>query len=328
MPSVSSGPKIFAVAAAVVLAAGFWFAGVRTPRPISASVIRVVALSSSGRWIAAGTSQGAVYACGLAELNNCRAFEVEGRLNDLRFSESDEMVIADRNLRVANPAVGQARRVRGDGANYGAVRISPGRRSILTIDGKGAIETIDLDTGRSSPAYCCSSIWGEVEFIDRGRRAVWAGHWPGMWDFAAGKLVGRFTAQREVMTFGPIEVDAEGRLAYMGSQDGHVYQWNTEGRELLAKSPPLPGYVRTVKMLGGTGWIAYASQPGAVHLWNPKNGEHRVVRAARTASNIQFDRQRGLAVFGAESGALEFWDLHNERLMESSPSFTTGAGQR
>jgi WD40 repeat protein len=207
--------------------------------------------------------------------------------------------------------------VRNDAANYGSVRFIPGERRILTIDGKGAVLTVDVDTGRATPAYCCSSIWGDVELFDQGRQAVWAGHWPGIWDFPANRLVGRLTAQREFMTFGPIAIDAAEEQVFLGSQDGHVYRWSLKTRELLSKSSPLPDYVMTVSVLGTSGWIAYASRPGVVRLWNPRAGAHRIVPAARASSNIAFDQRRGLSAFGTELGTIEYWDLPNGRLVDT-----------
>lgn len=280
-------------------------------------MIRVLALSPSGSGFAAGTTQGTIHVCE----TGCRNFEADGSLNDLRFSEEGELVIADGNIRLVKPGTALPSLVRGDRANYGSARFEAGRRRILTINGKGAILAVDLDTGYASSVFCCSSIWGDVEFLDHGRRAIWAGHWPGIWDFAENKLAGRFIAQREFMTFGPIALDSVGGLVYMGSQDGRVYRWDAESRQLLSKSMPLAGYVMTVSVLGASGWIAYASQPGIVHLWNPKAGLHRIVDAARPTSNVVFDQQRGLAAFGTESGGIEFWDLQEGRLVDRKPVF-------
>ena len=119
------------------------------------------------------------------------------------------------------------------------------------------------------------------------------------------------------MTFGPVAIDAKDGLVYMGSQDGHVYQWDLASRKLLSKSAPLSGYVMTISVLDTSGWVAYASQPGVIHLWNPKTGSNRVVQSARASSNIVFDQHRGLAAFGTESGTIEFWDLPQERLVET-----------
>ncbi|MDX1980384.1 MAG: hypothetical protein SFV51_08950 [Bryobacteraceae bacterium] len=317
MPSAISGPRLFAAAAALVLAVVVWAAVVNSTPTARSPAIRVLAIGPSGRGLAAGTSDGFIFFCDSVNLKNCRTFEADGSLNDMRFSHSGELVIADRNIRLTKPDQDTPTLIRGDGANYGAVRFVSGRRSILTIDGKGNVMTVDLDTGRASLAYCCSSIWGDVEFSDQGNRAIWAGHWPGIWDLPSGRLVGRLTLHRESMTFGPIAIDRPNGLVYMGSQDGQVYRWNIESRQLLSKSPPLPGYVMTISVLGKSGWIAYASQPGVVHLWNPHAGVHQVVAAARASSNIAYDQQRDLAALGTGSGAIEFWDLPRERLVET-----------
>ncbi|MBM3765156.1 MAG: hypothetical protein FJW32_07165 [Acidobacteria bacterium] len=238
-------------------------------------------------------------------------------MNDLRFSDDGGLAIADRNIRLSKLDGSPPALVRNDDANYGSVRFEPGGRRLLTIDGKGTVLTVDLDTRHASRVYCCSSIWGDVEFIDQGRQAAWAGHWPAIWDLAAGRLIGRLTAQRETMTFGPIATDPAGEFLFMGSQDGRVYRWSVASRQLLSKSNPLTNYVMTISVLGASGWVAYASRPGAVHLWNPQAGLHRIVPAARASSNIVFSSRRGLAAFGTEAGTLEFWDLIRERLVET-----------
>lgn len=315
-----SGPILFAAAAAALLAAVLVVLLVKTPRPPNTRTVRVLALGTSGRWLAAGTSEGEIYACESTDQSRrCLTFRAEGNLNDMRFSERNELFIADKNIRLVDLDGGQpVRQVRSDGANYGAVRFGFESRTILTIDGHGAVMTIDLNTGDASPLYCCSSIWGDVDFTDQGRRVIWAGHWPGVWDLRKGKLAGRFTTQREFMAFGPIAIDPTDGLAYMGSQDGRVYQWKLGSHELLSKSAPLSEYVMTIAVLGTSGWIAYAAQPGVVHLWHPKTGATRVVRTARSASNIVFDRMRGLAGFGTESGAIEFWDLLQGRMLDTT----------
>jgi hypothetical protein len=74
------------------------------------------------------------------------------------------------------------------------------------------------------------------------------------------------------MTFDPIADNAHGEV-FLGSQDGQVHQWEMRTRKLLRKSPLLSGYVRTIAILGDSGWVAYAA-----------TGMSRVVSAARTAT--------------------------------------------
>jgi WD40 repeat protein len=268
-------------------------------------------------------SDGRIHLCASTDWTNCRSLTADGNLNDMRFSESGELAISDKNLRLIKLDKGSPQLIRNDAANYGTVRFDPRQRRILTIDGKGTVKAVDLETGDASTVYCCSTIWGEVDFIDSGNRVVWAGHWPGIWDLAAHKLVGNLTAQREEMTFGPIAINSAKTELYMGSQDGRVYRWSLLTRELLSKSTSLSGYVMTISVLGASGWIAYASQPGIVHLWNPETGAHRIVENAHATSNIVFDSKRGLTAFGTKSGAIEFWDLPQQRLVESKRFFNS-----
>ncbi len=315
--SLGSGPRLFSAVAAIAILLLLLAVSMMTPQPRIAIAVRVLAISPAGLGLAVGMSDGTIYECASQDLTDCRSLDAKGRLNDLRYSDFGELAIADQNIRLIELHGSPAKLIRSDGANYGTVRFESGRRRILTINGKGKVLNVDLESGNTSTVFCCSTIWGEVDFIDGGDKAVWAGHWPGIWHVSEDKLLGRLTAQREEMTFGPIAMDLEERLLYMGSQDGRLYQWSIDSRELLAKSTLLSGYVMTVSILGTSGWVAYASQPGIVRLWNPKANVHRIVEPARGASNIVFDQRRGLAVFGTESGAIEFWDLPNERLVET-----------
>ena len=93
--------------------------------------------------------------------------------------------------------------VRNDHANYGAVRFSSDGRSLLTINGVGAILTIDLATG-SCPARpllqlnLATSISLQMAIASSG-----LGTGPGFSDLRSGALAGRLTENRQVMTFWP-----------------------------------------------------------------------------------------------------------------------------
>ena len=116
------------------------------------------------------------------------------------------------------------------------------------------------------------------------------------------------------MTFGPVGIDD---AIYMGSQDGRVHRWDLESRRAAGKSPPLVGYVRSLVLLGASGWVAYAATGGPVHLWNPVTGEARVIEAARATSNLVFDAVGDRVVFGTAAGTVEFWDLLQGRLLST-----------
>lgn len=283
--------------------------------------VRAVALSADSRWLASGSADGIVRVFDLRDRAvPARALEFPGNLNDLRFSsDSDSLAVANRNISiVAITGGGGVRVLRDDEANYGAVRFSPDGRSMLTINGKGAVQIIDRATASVRTVYCCSSIWGDVDFSADGKRIVWAGHWPGVWDLRSASLVGRLTASREEMTFGPVGMDD---AIYMGSQDGRVHRWDLATRRAMGKSPPLVGYVRSLALLGASGWVAYAATGGPVHVWNPATGEARVVGAARATSNLVFDGFGNRVAFGTAAGNVEFWDLVQGRLLAMVPGY-------
>jgi WD40 repeat protein len=317
------GPKALAAASAVLLAAVVGVFVSMSPHQEASRKIRVLALSSSGRWMAGGTPKGSIYIWDLQQSTSAaKIVESTGTLNDLRFSRDGEyLAIANKNIvLVPLSSGGEPRVVRADKANYGSVRFSSGSRSLLTINGQGSVILINLSTGLVSPVYCCSSIWGDVDFSPDETQLLWAGHWPGVWDLRSGALIGRLTKSREFMTFGPIATDPKQKLIYMGSQDGRVYEWSLETRKPLGKSPPQSGYVYTIAVLGTSGWVAYAAEDGPVHLWHPRTGANRIVQAARTTSNLVFDESRNQTTLGTESGYVEFWDLVAGRLLSTRPA--------
>ncbi len=118
------------------------------------------------------------------------------------------------------------------------------------------------------------------------------------------------------MTFGPVGI---GDAIYMGSQDRRVHRWDLESRRAMGKSPPLVGYVRSMVLLGESGWVAYSATGGSIHLWNPATGEGRIVGAARATSNLVFDAVGDRVAFGTAAGTVEFWDLLHGRLLATAP---------
>src|SRR5260370_27733990 len=122
-------------------------------------------------------------------------------------------------------------------------------------------------------------------------------------------MITRLTKTTELLTFGPIVIDAARSLVYMGNQDGRVHVWDLHTRRLRLSSPPQPGYVSTITVVGQTGWIAYAAFGDGVRIWNPETGENRLVGAARPTSNLLFDTASHLTVFGTDAGRVEFLDF-------------------
>ncbi len=322
MPLPTPRPKLLTFAAAAGLIVILWGLAKSTPKRVELPSIRVLAISDTGQWMASGTSNGQIHLCDIRNrIPVCQTFQSIGTLNDLRFSPDDSLLaIADRNIRLiplAHPD--KPLTVQNDTENYGSVRFSSDGHFILTINGKGAIMTVELHNGKATHRFCCSSIWGDVEFITDSQ-VLWAGHWPGVWDLRSGGLIGRLTETREFMTFGPIATDLDRQVVYLGSQDSRVHQWGLHTYKPIRKSPSLSGYVRTISVLGTTGWIAYSNGSVPVHLWHPNTGASRVVQVAYTTSNLVFDESRQQTAIGTPSGAVEFWDLLAARVMSTIPA--------
>lgn len=301
-------PALIAVLILVALSTALWNLAPRRPPPKD---IRVLAVSRSGRFLAAGSSAGAVQLWNLETRTLSRTFEdASGNLNDLQFSlDESYLAVANRNLTLFPLAnLSDKRVIRDDEANYGSIRFHPTAPFLLTISGKGEVMALDSISKRQTFSYCCTSIWGDVDFDSHGNRVVWAGHWPGVWDLNTNLLLGRFTKSYEEMTFGPIAIDAPHSLVFMGSQDGRVYAWNSETRELVARSPALQGYVRTIAVLSD-GWLALAPTGGPIYLWNPVASTYRQLQGARPTSNLVYDSTRRRTLFGNASGNVEAWDL-------------------
>jgi WD40 repeat protein len=70
------------------------------PKPDRA--IAYVAVSRSGRWVAAGTHVGAITICDRSRSGSCRTVPAsDGVLNDLQFSPDERLLaVADENLRL------------------------------------------------------------------------------------------------------------------------------------------------------------------------------------------------------------------------------------
>jgi len=303
----------------LMIGAAVWLAIKATPEPAVSRRIGVIAVSPSGRLLASGTTEGHIRIWSLERSQLVREVrEIDGPLNDLRFDPGEEyLAVANRNLTlvpVGRP--GSTRVIRDDRANYGTVKFTSQGRSLVTINGTGAMVEIETGTGAIHAKVCCSTIYGEVALSPDDTLMIGAGHWPGVWDFHSGRLIGRLTAEREFMAFGPIAMDAGRGLVYLGSQDGRVHVWDLGTRRFVRASPPQWGYVSTISVLGESGWVAYAAQGGAVRVWNAETGEGREVEAARATSNLVFDGTRGRAALGTEEGQVEFWDLVGGRVLE------------
>jgi len=278
--------------------------------PIDRKVVNV-ALSATGSWLAAGTSQGKITVWnetrGVAPLQITFAY---GSLNDLRFSPDEHVLaIASRDLGTYAPAESAAPRLlRSDHENYGSVRFSRDGQNLVVVNGASQIETLDAHSGTLRLKVCCSSIYGDVTFTPDGEAIASAGHWPSLWDARSGALLGRLTTNREFETFRPIAFDDRRGTILMGSQDGRVYVWNLSTRQRVAISPPQPAYVDTLAV-SATGWVVLAGFGSNVELWNPDSGQRRSWASARPTSNLVLGPDGTSVIFGTTNGDVEFWDI-------------------
>jgi WD40 repeat protein len=279
-------------------------------RPVERRVSSV-ALSRTGKWLAAGTSQGKITVWDLGRGASPRRIDFpHGPLNDLQFSPDEHLLaIAARNLGIY--AIEQPKTpwlIRSDEGNYGTVRFSRDGQTILVVTGTGSIETIDIDSGAARLKVCCSTIYGEVTFSPDGQAIANAGHLPSLWNAHSGQLIAQLTKNRQFLTFRPIAFDGTRGTILMGSQDGRVYAWDLTTRQLVAISAPQPEYVDTLAV-SANGWIAYAGFGKTLRLWNPQTGQERFLPAARPTSNLIIAPNGSSIVFGTADGAIESWDV-------------------
>jgi WD40 repeat protein len=294
---------------AVLLCAWIIFIGSKNP-PIDHKVSSV-ALSSTGRWLAAGTSQGRITVWDQTRPDAPKQIVFpHGSLNGLQFSPDEHaLAIASEDLGMYAPAESAAPQLlRSDHGNYGSVRFSRDGQTLLVISAASLVETIDVHSGALRLRICCSSFYGEAVFTPDGQTIANSGHWPSLWDARSGQLIGRLTASREFATFRPIAFDAIRDAVLMGSQDGRVYAWNLRTRQPMAVSPPQPAYVDALA-ISRNGWVIFAGLGNAVQFWNPDSGQRRSLPAARPTSNLVLGPDGASIIFGSADGTVEFWDL-------------------
>lgn len=301
------------VLAVLVSAALFsaWILMTNPPERALDRRITTIALSRTGRWLAAATGEGTIAVWDRASrISPVRIDFRHGRLNDLQFSPDERLlVMAGRNLGLcATERPVGVRFLRADQENYGSIRFSQSGQVVLVTTGQGLIETIDVQSGASVVRICCSSIYGDASFTPDGRAIANAGHWPALWDAQSGLLVGRFTASRQFHAFGPIAFDPGGGTILMGSQDGRVHVWDVKTRQLVAMSVPQASYVDALTV-SPTGWVIYARAGQVLHLWNPETGQRRNVPDALPTSNLIVGLDGTSLFFGTADGGIELWNI-------------------
>ena len=316
--AIARKPVVMAVSLCAALICA-WIVFIESKNPSIERKVSTVALSSSGRWLAAGTARGNITVWDQTRPDAPKQIVFpHGSLNDLQFNPDEHVLaIASKDLGIYAPAeLAAPRRLRSDHANYGSARFSRDGQNLLVITGTGAIETIDAHSGAVRLNVCCSSIYGEAVFTPDGQQIASAGHWPTLWDARSGRLIARFTANREFYTFRPIAFDAIRGAMLMGSQDGRVYAWDLGTRQRIAVSPPQSAYVDTLAV-STNGWVAFAGFGKELQLWNPDTGQRRSLPAARPTSNLVPDPDGASIIFGTADGAIEWWNVTAERRLRS-----------
>src|SRR5690348_4397799 len=129
------------------------------PPQAGSSAIANVAVSSSGRWLAAGTRGGHIVICDRTNVNSCRTVETKsGELNDLRFSPKERfLAVANSNIElVALDGHDKSFFLRMDKGNYGIVRFDSSGTELLTINSQSQIALIDVKSRGALKRFCCS----------------------------------------------------------------------------------------------------------------------------------------------------------------------------
>jgi WD40 repeat protein len=316
--TIARNPVVVAVSLCAVLLC-FWIVFVGSKNPPVDRRVSNLALSASGRWLAAGTAQGKITVWDQGRPDVTKQIEFpHGSLNDVDFSLDEHLLaVASEDLGIYAPAESATPRLlRSDHVNYGSVRFSLDSQNLLVTTGTGVIEAIDAHSGAVRLKVCCSSIGGDAVFTPDGQEIVNAGHWPRLWDARSGRLVAPLTADREIYALRSITFDASRDAILMGSQDGRVYAWDLKTKQRIAVSPPQPAYVDTIAV-ATNGWILFAGFGREMQLWNPDTGQRRSLPRARPTSNLVLGRDGTSIIFGTADGTIEYWDVGTEQRLRS-----------
>ena len=281
------------------------------PRGVGSRAITNVAISSTGRWLAAGTHDGRIVICDRLTGAWRRTTETKsGELNDLQFSPDGRfLAIASSNIQLlALDRRDKSFFLRMDGRHYGTIRFDKTSTELLTINSQSEIELIDIQSRTALKRFCCSSFYGEVAFWGNDAQIVNAGHWPRTW-VINGERVRSLATNRQYETFRPIALDEKGRVIFMGSQDGRVYEWSLDTFTLLKRSPAQTDYVDAVAIVPNIQVVAYCSLGKPVRLWSVESDRTSEISDLRSSSNLVALPNEKSILFGTNSGTVETWNL-------------------
>ena len=306
-----SKPTRWPIAVAIVSASVLLVGMLLIPKRARSKAITNVAISASGKWVAAGTRDGLVKVCGFNTAGQCRTVSNGGsELNDLQFSPDERILaVADDNIRLLAVSTGnECSFLRDDKLGYGTVRFDSSGSELVTINSQSHIEVINLRSKRISTDVCCSSFYGEVSFVGSELKMVNAGHWPRIWT-RTGELIRALAPDRATETLRPIVVDEAGKRVFMGSQNGRVYAWSLANFQLIDESPAQAAYVDTIALVPKLGLLAYSGFEKEVHLWQPETSRTPETLGANSSSNVVAVPDGVSIAFGTDSGTIQIWTL-------------------
>ncbi len=224
-------------------------------------------------------------------------------MNDLRFSPDERtLAVAGSELFLWNhQSASPARKLTNGSLNYGTARFLASGSALLTVTGGGAIESIEISSGRTVWSQCCSSIYGDAAVSPRGDRIVTAGHLPRLWDSETGRLLGSFVERRSEPAFGPVAFQPDGKSVWIGCQDGVLRQWDIETRGLLRTLPAQPGWIESIAVSPVGSIVAFTVRDRGIHIWD---GSIRSVGTFLPSSNIVFTPDGSRLIGGTNEGGL------------------------
>jgi WD40 repeat protein len=309
----STSPTL--VVAALALLAALAIAVILSLSPHhSTPHLTAVAFSPDGRFLAAGDLEGSIAVWRLPSLQPEAGIRLEeGALNVLSFSpDSRLLAVAGRSLRLWSTigwtpllTVGPA------GVGYGTARFSPSGRVLATVNVAERIELWDVASGNRVRTLCCMALYGDLAFSPDGAVLAAGGHWPRLWDLAAGREVLRLVQTREP-AFGAIAFSPDGRVLATGSQDGTARLWEAAYGRQLRCAAPREDYVESVAFQPNGALLAYGLRRGAIWLWDTAAGSERQIAPIAT-SNLSFSPDGRWLAFATPPASIRLWDIPGNR---------------